>query len=438
MMLGIIFVVYQCLQIIALPIVGLYLVVRRFKGKPVFGNVAQRFGLVPRVSAGKKSLWLHAVSVGEILAVQQLVADLKEKNPDAVCYVTTGTVAGHAMACKFLAADVVSFLPFDFLIPMVMVFKRVRPKALMIVEADLWPNLIMIARWFKVPLYLLNARVNPRSKKRMKFFTWIYMPLLNAFEHIFAQSSDDVQAFEELGVRAAKLSVLGNIKAFNVVAKRDQLVPCVRQHARKNLVLLVGSVHAGELDYYLKLFATLKPLYPSLKLVLAPRHFNWLAQLRASMAATGYASLVWDEQCAQLNSAVDPVREITETILQQYDIVSVCVLGKLFGLYQLADIFFLGGTFVPVGGHNLLEPAVWGKPCVVGPHHANCQDHADRLEQHKALVKVANYDELEQQVRLFLEHNERRMQAGQNAANWLGNEAVMVKKNLDQLFKQLN
>ena len=241
MMLGIIFVVYQCLQIIALPIVGLYLVVRRFKGKPVFGNVAQRFGLVPRVSAGKKSLWLHAVSVGEILAVQQLVADLKEKNPDAVCYVTTGTVAGHAMACKFLAADVVSFLPFDFLIPMVMVFKRVRPKALMIVEADLWPNLIMIARWFKVPLYLLNARVNPRSKKRMKFFTWIYMPLLNAFEHIFAQSSDDVQAFEELGVRAAKLSVLGNIKAFNVVAKRDQLVPCVRQHARKNLVLLSAS-----------------------------------------------------------------------------------------------------------------------------------------------------------------------------------------------------
>ncbi|MBY0353317.1 hypothetical protein K2W90_03030 [Candidatus Babeliales bacterium] len=476
MMLGTIFVAYQCLQMVILPIVGLYLVLRRFKGKPVFGNVAQRFGLVPRVSSSKKSLWLHAVSVGEILAVQQLVADLKQKNPDAVCYVTTGTVAGYQMACKFLGADVVSFLPFDFFLPMVMAFKRIRPKALMIVEADLWPNLIMVARWFKIPLYLLNARVNPRSKKRMKLFKWLYAQLLNAFEHVFAQSQDDVQAFEELGVSATKLSVLGNIKAFNVVAKRDQLRPILRQAqdvratpelclthqdgltafrpeppyvlslskdkgaavVRNHLVLLVGSVHAGELDHYLKLFVTLKPLYPSLKLVLAPRHFNWLAQLRASTAATGYASLVWDEHCAQLNNAADPVREIAENILQQYDIVSVCVLGKLFGLYQLADIFFLGGTFVPVGGHNLLEPAVWGKPCIVGPYHANCQDHADRLEQHQALVKVADYNELEQQVRLLLEHAERRVQAGANAANWLGSEAVMVKKNLDQLFKQLN
>ncbi len=438
MMLVLIALVYQCLQIIAVPFVGVYLIVRFFKGKSVFGNFSQRFGFVPCVKPGQQSLWLHAVSVGEILAMQQLIVQLKHQNPGVICYVTTGTLGGQAMARKFLNADVVSFLPFDFLIPMMMAFNRIRPQALLIVEGDLWPNFIMLARWFKVPLYLLNARVNSSSKRRMHSVKFLYKPLLNSFVHIFTQSEEDVQAFKELGVEPLKLSVLGNIKAYNVVAKREQEVRSASLAKERSTVLLVGSVHPGELGYYLKLFVTLKPLYPSLKLILAPRHFNWLSELRSKVQATGYASLVWDEQCAQLNKAVDPVQEIAENVFEQYDIVSVCMLGKLFSLCQLADIFFLGGTFVPVGGHNLLEPAVWGKPCMVGPYHANCQDHADRLEQCGALVKVTNYDELEKQVVVFLAHAEQRKQAGFRAAQWLEREAIDVKKNLNQLFQQLH
>lgn len=429
--------IYQSLHIIATPFIGVYLIMRFFKGKSVFGNFAQRFGFVPRVKSGQQSLWLHAVSVGEILATQQLIVQLKQQHPSAICYVTTGTLGGLEMARKFLKADVVSFLPFDFFIPMMMAFKRIRPQALLIVEGDLWPNFIMLARWFKIPLYLLNARVNPNSKKRMQCMKFLYKPLLNSFVHIFTQSEEDVQAFKELGVESAKLSILGNIKAYNVVAKREQAVQGARLAKERSTVLLVGSVHPGELDYYLKLFGALKPLYPSLKLILAPRHFNWLPELRSKVQATGYASLVWDEQSAQLNKAVNPVQEIAENVFEQYDILSVCMLGKLFGLCQLADIFFLGGTFVPVGGHNLLEPAVWGKPCIVGPYHANCQDHADRLEQCEALVKVANYDELEKQVSFFLTHAEQRKQAGFRAAQWLEHEAIDVKKNLKQLFQQL-
>src|SRR3972149_10015690 len=155
---AIIFIFYQCIQVLGLPFIGMYLLMRKINGKSVFGNVRERFGIVPKISSSKQSIWIHAVSVGEIFALERLITQIKQDVPGVACYVTTGTVNGKKMAREKLGADYVSFLPFDFLIPMFMAFKRIKPKALILVEAEIWPNFLMMAKFQKVPLYLLNAR----------------------------------------------------------------------------------------------------------------------------------------------------------------------------------------------------------------------------------------------------------------------------------------
>jgi len=425
MALMFIFVVYQILLLLSLPFVAFYMLLRKFKGKPVFGNVLQRIGFVPSVK-GQKVVWFHAVSAGEVLAISHLIKQTKQQHPDYLCYLTVGTLAGKKMANKNVEADFISFMPYDFLPCVWIAMMRVRPLAIVLVEAELWPNFLMMGHWFGSKIYLLNARLKDKSFGKFKRLKSFFSPLLQLFDGIYTQTQLDKRRFEMLGILPERLVVLGDIKAFNYMERRNETIGYEKTDEEKSRVLLAGSIHPGELKIYLKLYKKLKQTHPALKLILAPRHFHWKAELLDELGKLPFKFFVWDD--------VNHLHKNFDELWQEYDILAVCKLGELFKLYSAADIFYLGGTFVPVGGHNLLEPAVWAKPSIVGPDYHTCIRVVDELEKVGGLFKVRNEQALFDKTSLLIENAPLRHQMGNRALDWVKNEALSVSQQLSSFL----
>ncbi|MBD3273101.1 hypothetical protein GF385_02005 [Candidatus Dependentiae bacterium] len=429
-----IFAIYQIIQIILLPLLPIYLLIRKIKNKPAFGNPKERIGLVPKNKNIQNTIWIHAVSVGEILSIQNLIDQIKEKNKNICCYVTTGTITGKKIAIKNLNADYISFLPYDFLIPMFLAFKRIKPKSLIIVEAETWPNLIFIARWLKIKTFLINARISKRSEKKYFLFKFLFKNILQKFKLILTQSKKDKDLFTKLDIDKNKIKILGNIKTLNVLAKKNKIKPATL--INEFPTLLIGSIHAGELDTYLELYKKLKNDFKNLKLIIAPRHFYWKNELIKKIKINKFKFFLWDKE-NQINKYNSNLIEFVNKIFTTNDVLLVCKLGELFNLYKITDIFFLGGTFVNIGGHNLLEPAVWAKTSIIGPYYQNCKDVADKLEKVGGIIKVKNFIQLYKETSKLLKNRVLKEKRGENSYDWLKQEAFYVQKNINNLIKKL-
>lgn len=417
------FILYQLAQLICAPIVILIIALWCLK-RNIVHNLGQRVGLVPRTPPGKKSIWIHAVSVGEALSVQELIKLIKQENPNAWCTVTVGTLMGYRMACKNLPADSITYVPYDFLPCILLAYQRINPSALIIVEADLWPNLLGLAKLKNIPSFLLNARISKRSEPRVFALKPIMRRLFSCFTHIFPQSAHDYSTLARLGIPTEKLTILGNLKTFNVLYKQraTSKVPACADYQ----ILLAGSIHPTEDQVYCTLFQQLKPDFPTLKLVLVPRHFTWHDQLVTTLTSTNNPYKIYTEQ----NISTEPLNLCQA--LETSDIIAISRMGVLFDLYQQATLFFLGGTFVPVGGHNLLEPAVWGIPSLVGPYQSFCHDTLASLVAVNAARSVRDTHDLLSSTRELLENQELRLQMGRNNQTWVEQEAQNVEHILRQ------
>jgi len=431
--------IYQLLQAMVLPFIVITLLCINLR-RPIIGSFKERLGFIPCAPRNKSVIWLHAVSVGEVLSIQELIHLIKQQNPHAYCYVTVGTITGMTMAkANLKAADTICFLPYDFLPIMLLTYQRIHPAALCIVEAELWPNFLGLARLKKIPLFLLNARINPRSLHRFYRYKIFFKTIIGSFSTIFAQSEEDKKHFDNIGIAPEKITVLGNLKAFNVIAKKERLhhKSGSESFAKKFQVLLVGSMHPHEDVIYLELFTQLQQTHPHLKLILVPRHFGWITTLTKHLTHTGKTFFVWTDHQGLTSSHHLPFEQALEATLNKHDILVVCKLGELFKLYAYANIFYLGGTFVPVGGHNLLEPAAFAIPTIIGPHYGNCTDIANRLEACSGIIKVSNQDELLVQTRLLLENRQLQSTVGRNSFTWICNEAQRVQETLEELLKHI-
>lgn len=459
-----IFLIYNLLQIIIFPFFLLYLLYRKYSGKKIFGSFKQRIGLIPKVTTqntAQKNLnyqttWIHAVSVGEVLSVQHFISQLKKQKPDTLVYLTVGTPAGKEIAQKNVAADVISFMPYDFLPFMLLAFWRIKPSEIFIIEAEIWPNLLILANLFKIKKYLINARVSARSYGRYKCLKFIFAPLFNSFDKIYAQSQQDKERFTTLNVNQEKINVLGDIKIFNVYQKWQAQVNLQKQNSvtREQAIstqeetadalglanfgykiLLVGSIHPGELDFYIKLYQELKPAHPNLKMILAPRHFHWIQELENKIKSVGLSYFIWTTQNNIKNT--QSLDHAITRIFKSHDILLVCKLGELFNLYKFADIFYLGGTFVNVGGHNLLEPAVWSNACIIGPYHQNTQVIASQMEKVSGLISVTNFEELLQASQNLLADSDLIEQMGQSNFKWIMQQSKPVEIAIQEIIKNI-
>lgn len=431
------FLSYQILTFFAFPGVLGYLFYRKVKGKSL-GTLKHRLGFLVRTVNTRQVFWFHAVSVGEVLSVEHLIKHLKTVAPDATCYLTTGTASGMAMAQK-LSADHVGYLPYDFLPCMLTAFRRLQPTAVILIEAELWPNLLMLARLTGAKLYLLNGRISKRAGRLRSLGRRLLTPFYHLFDHIFAQTQEDQTAFLHLKIPYPKTSVFGNIKTYNVIKKRQVLEtnrPAPEQRPATHKILLVGSLHPGELDMYLNLFTTLSPTTPGLKMIIAPRHFQWQATLHEKVTAAGLNAYAWTPT-NPLPLQDLPLTQQVEAVFTTHDLLLVCTLGHLFDLYPLADLFFLGGTFVPVGGHNLLEPAVWEVPSIIGPHYQNCKNIADHLASTGGLFKVTNQQELNFITEKLIRNPQLLHAAKRANTEWIAQEASSITNHINQITNLL-
>jgi tetraacyldisaccharide 4'-kinase len=378
-----IFLLYRVLQALASPVLLVYLLLRGIKNPPYFSTLRERLGGIPSSwqHTASASIWLHAVSVGEILAAVPLLEELKRRTPGTSIFVSTSTLAGRETADKRLAglAAGVFFVPLDFVWAVRRVFRRLRPSVVVILETEIWPNLFREANRLGCGLVLVNGRISDRALPRYRRFAPLFSCVLDLCDAILVQSEDMVARFVEAGAPARCVSVGGNLKYdFEpAVAPKDSPAMAFIEADRTRPLWIAASTSADDrLEEETFVIAAQRAL-PGWRLIVAPRKPERFDAVAGMLAASG---LRWTRRSA-FNDA-------------RADVLLLDSIGELGGLFSESAVVFMGGTLADRGGHNILEPAVHGQPVIVGPHMENFRDIAADFERRRAMLSIPSGEEL--------------------------------------------
>jgi 3-deoxy-D-manno-octulosonic-acid transferase len=383
--LGLTLLAYNIVLLAALPVLALWLAWRTIVRRKPLGSWRHKLGFVPISPDGKEPrLWLHAVSAGEMSALKPVFELLRAARPGAHLAISTITPAGMAMAERSCAsANALFYLPFDWADCVALALWRVRPHLIVVAEKELWPNLLGLARLCGIETLVVNGRVSHRAIARAErlgpLTRWFYR-LPSCF---CVQSEEDAARLAELGVAADRVVVAGNTKA-DTLAARD---PAAEARLRADLGVapnavwvIAGSTHPGEEEIVLEAFQRVREYLPAARLLLAPRHLERVPEACARVAQFGLPVVRRTE-----GAAADAV-------------VVLDTMGELRSAYAMGTVGFVGGTLVPIGGHNLLEPVAAGKAVVFGPYTENCPDVADLVCGAGVGFRVASAEEMAETV----------------------------------------
>ena len=388
---------YNLLTYLLLIPFACYWVVRGFGNRTYFERLGQRFGFgFPQMD---RCIWVHAVSVGEVQAAAPLIRALQERYADRSLLITTVTPTGAARV-RSLFGDTVQhcFIPFEFPNAVRSFYRNVNPQAALIMETEIWPNLYRGCGIRGIPLILVSARISPRSVPGYRKLLPLIRETLSHGIIIAAQSQVDADRFLALGANPARTCVMGNIK-FDVEADAAVL------HKGKNLraelfgdrpVWIAASTHEGEEEIVLDVHRNLLARHPDLVLVLVPRHPERFGPVRDLTEKRGFSLVARTEN----RPAGDAAVFLCDT------------MGEVPLFYAASDVAFVAGSLVPIGGHNLLEPAVLGTPVVAGPYNFNGQDIADLFVDRGACRVVAGPEELVATVSELLADKEKADRLG--------------------------
>lgn len=383
-------------------------------------NFGERMGaLPPGLGPGRPgSIWVHAVSVGEVLAARPLLAGLKQRFPDRQVFLSTTTLTGRAVAERGVAADGLFFAPFDFPGPVRKALSRLDPGLLILVETELWPNLVHQARRHGARVALVNGRISPRSYPRYRRLRPLLRRMLAELDLLLMQSPAHAQRALELGAPPERVRVAGNLK-FDAPAPPAPPAPLARLLGDGRPVWVAGSTVEGEEAAVLAAFGQARRRCPDLSLVLVPRHPERFDLVPPLVEAAGFRCL----RRSQLGT--EPTGPVEVVLLDS--------LGELAGVYALATVVFVGGSLVPAGGHNVLEVAAAGKPILVGPHMENFQEIADQFRSEGALLQVGSAEALGVAVTDLLTDGARRQMLGEAGRALLARNRGALTATLDAL-----
>ena len=362
---------------------------------------------------GVPRIWLHGVSVGEILAALPLARELKELLPQAGLIVSSGTETGQAVArVQFEALGaLVCYFPLDIPWAVRRYFERLQPQLAVTLESEIWPNFLELAHQRGVLLALANARVSDKSFRRYLKYSWYVNNIINNYDIITAGTSQDYQRLEAMGVDTAKLHFSGNLKYDRLLQDRDEararefqglLHGAAPASVEAEPVWLAASTHPGEEEVVLDAYQELRGPYPALLLVLAPRHPERAAALGAMLARRHLSYHLWSRLKKGLETRRHPV-------------VLVDTIGDLYSLYGAADLAFVGGSLVPHGGQNILEAAAWGLAPIYGPNLQNFRWAEKILQAAGAGITVEDAASLATAGRTLLEDPQKRRGLGARA-----------------------
>lgn len=355
----------------------------------------ERLGFVKPIRP--ELIWIHAASVGEVVCASAIIREFKRNRPEQKILLTVMTKTGKARAKSISPPpDFVYYLPFDLPIFVLNFLSRLKLKALLLMESEMWANLIFFASKKTKHIILVNGRFSERTLKRVYPFRAFFKSFFNRFERFLLRTKTDLERAKLIGISEEKLEVIGELKfsidykpaEIDIVSKPEDLT-----------ILVCGCTHFPEEEILLEIFNDVKENFPKLRLVIAPRHperFNAVKEL-LSKNKTDFSC--YTESGANFEKPI----------------LLLDTMGKLTSLYSVADIAFVGGTLVNIGGHNPLEPAYFGVPVLAGPYIQNAKEQFELLSEHRACFVVKDKYELKQKLIELLSDEISRKEAGKNA-----------------------
>ena len=328
-------------------------------------GLAQRLGRIPGHvrNAQQPTIWIHAVSVGEVLAISTLVKQLRERHPDHRVFISTTTATGYQLAGERFGTDYVFFFPLDFAFCVRPYLRALKPALVILAETEFWPNFLRLASASGARIAVVNARISDRSLPRYRRFRSIFRRVLQSVNVFLAQSDEDARRLVVIGAEPTRVHVGGNLKFEVAAAPNGEIVDRLRQaflEVGAGPLIVAGSTVEGEEALVLKALEEIRTQFPKMAAILAPRHrerFPVVGKLLSDSSWNVVRRSEWSGE-----ALVPGTLLLLDTI------------GELASLYAIADLAFVGGSLVPRGGHNILEPAQFGKPIVIGPHHENFRD----------------------------------------------------------------
>ena len=405
---------------------------RRPNWKPGFWQRFARYDAkLKQALTNRHTLWLHAVSVGEVNVCTQLIRALEPRLPNLKFVVSTTTSTGMGELQRKLPHNVSKiYYPVDFKGCVDRALRSIHPEAVVLVEAEIWPNFIWRAQDLGIPLFLVNARVSRRSFRGYKRLGFLFRPLFGAFKGVGAQNADDVERLRQLGYRPEAVQLMGNLK-FDAAAGPAQkngldAAAILRQlgvppDAR---VLVAGSTHDGEEALLAAQLLRLKESFPDLFLVLVPRHAERTNEVSRQLKAAGVRFALRSE-----------VGTNADLVPGTFDCLLVNTTGELVYFYEQATVVFVGKSITAEGGQNPIEPAQLGKPVVFGPNMQNFVDVVRLFLAQDAVVQVRNAAELESALAEILANPARQQQLGASALKVVQENRGAVERTVDMLVK---
>lgn len=398
-------IVYQVLLLFAFPWVHGRLRWRARK-EPAYGErIAERFGHLP-ADIPRRPVWFHTVSAGEAIAAAPVIASLVEEFPDVDFLVTTMTPTGSAqVSAKLMRSVAHCYAPYDFRRGVRRFFARVEPRLLVLMETELWPNMLAEADAQGTPALLVNARLSERSASGYAKFGPLTRQMLNDLKFIACQYPDHAERFLALGASPATVGALGSVK-FDVTLPsdhEDRVAALMTDWSLAGLpVWIAGSTHPGEDEIVLEAHRRIREKFPTAVLLLVPRHPARATDLEALIRQNGFT-------CLRQSKTVRAIETTPDVILAD-------TMGQLLYLYGLSKVAFLGGSLVSVGGHNPIEAAVCGQPLIMGPETFNFPDVVAAFSDAGCLTLVADAAELAQTVLCYFADEARTKREAQAAA----------------------
>ena len=368
-------------------------------------GLLQRFGAVPQRLAGRgkeKIIWVHAVSVGEVVAASPVIAALREQFPSHRVLISTTTNTGQKLAAQRFGAENVFYFPLDFGFAVQSYLNVLRPELVVVAETEFWPNFLRLAKRSGARVAIINCRISDRSFPGYKRLRFYLSRVLRNVDLFLAQTEEDRERLIAIGADKSKVTVAGNLKFDTAPPPPPKIVTSLHESLRQSSagpVLVCGSTLDGEEGSLLSAFRNILANHPKAVMILAPRHTERFAEVAALVEGLGFRivrrSLWSGEPLAGGVFLVDSI-------------------GELAALYSLASVAFVGGSLVPRGGHNILEPAYYGVPIVTGNHYENFRDIVNIFASRNA-VRIVGLAELPLVLIELIENQAERTTLGRNA-----------------------
>jgi 3-deoxy-D-manno-octulosonic-acid transferase len=415
---------YTALFYLLLPLIVLRLWWRGRRAPAYRQRIGERFGYFSQIVT-PHGIWIHAVSVGEVIAAAPLVRALRRNHPELTLIVTTMTPTGSERARALFGAEIFHvYAPYDVPNCIGRFLQRVRPQMLIVIETELWPNTIHACAQRGIPVVLANARLSEKSARGYRKFAAITAPMLRALTKVVAQNTADGDRFVALGLPSQNLVISGSIK-FDIALVAELIARAQQtrtQWGDGRFIWIAASTHAGEDEIVLQAHRRLRARRTNALLILVPRHperFNDVALL------------------IERNGFNFRRRSHAEPIGDNVDVVLGDTMGELLYLYGCADCAFVGGSLVARGGHNTLEPAAWGLPIVTGRSDFNFHEISALLQRESALVIVNDVEELANELIALSDSIELRRQRGAAAKRVVENNRGALQKLVQEIERYI-